>query len=104
MHYVNLSTVQVLNSANSLVFTKIMNLSSSSRKYLEVGNIMNHVNVDVMSFVYFIMMSTFLFSAPFMILGAIILLILQVGWIGFVAPLLFFIGMFMQQKIMKKGL
>lgn len=34
MHFVNLSCIQVLNSANSLIFKKIMKLSSASRKYL----------------------------------------------------------------------
>lgn len=103
MHFVNLSCIQVLNSANSLIYQKILNLSSAARKYLETGTIMNNINVDVMSFYYFIMMSTFLFSAPFMIGTAIVLLILEVGWIGVVAPILFFIGMGVQQKLMTKG-
>ena len=60
---------------------------------------MNYINVDTMSFYYFIMMSTFLFSAPFMIVTAIVMLIIEVGWVGFVAPLLFAVGMFVQQKI-----
>lgn len=64
---------------------------------------MNNVNVDVYAFYYFIMMSTFLFSAPLMILVAIIMLIVEVGWIGLVAPLLFFIGMAVQQRLMTKG-
>jgi ATP-binding cassette subfamily C (CFTR/MRP) protein 1 len=64
---------------------------------------MNYINVDTMSFYYFIMMSTFLFSAPFMIVTAIVMLIIEVGWVGFVAPLLFAVGMFIQQKIMTKG-
>ncbi len=64
---------------------------------------MNYINVDTMSFYYFIMMSTFLFSSPFMILTAIVLLIVEVGWIGITAPLMFAAGMFVQQKFMKKG-
>lgn len=64
---------------------------------------MNYINVDTMSFYYFIMMSTFLFSAPFMILTAIVLLILEVGWIGLVAPVFFAFGMVIQNKIMKVG-
>jgi hypothetical protein len=64
---------------------------------------MNYINVDTMSFYYFIMMASFLFSAPFMILAGIILLIVEVGWIGLAAPIMFAIGMFFQQKIMKKG-
>lgn len=103
MHYVNLSCIQVLNCGNSLIFNKIMKLSSASRKYLEAGTIMNNVNVDVMSFYYFIMMSTFVFSAPAMIITAIVMLVLEVGWVGLTAPFIFFIGMGVQQKLMKKG-
>lgn len=38
-----------------------------------------------------------------MIMTAIVLLIIEVGWIGIVAPIMFAFGMFAQQKIMKKG-
>lgn len=86
-----------------MVFNKILALSSASRKYLDVGSIMTHINVDIMSFYYFIMMGTFVFSAPLMIITAMILLILEVGWIGLAAPLLFGIGMVLQNKITKKG-
>ena len=103
MHFVNLSCTQVLNSANSILYNKILKLSSSARKYLEVGSIMNNFNVDIQAFYFFIMMSTFLFSAPAMILTAIVMLVWEVGWIGLVAPFLFFIGMGIQQKLMKKG-
>lgn len=103
MHFVNLSCIKVLNSANSLIYNKILKLSSSSRKYLEAGTIMNNINIDVMSFYFFVMMSTFVFSAPVMIVAAIVMLVLEVGWIGLSAPLLFFIGMAIQQKLMTKG-
>lgn len=76
MHFVNLSCINVMNSANSLVYHKILSLSSASRKYLDTGSIMTHINVDIMSFYYFIMMSTFLFSAPTMIIAAIVLLVM----------------------------
>lgn len=92
-----------MNSANSKVFHKILSLSSASRKYLDVGSIMTHINVDIMSFYYFIMMSTFVFSAPIMVVTAMVLLILEVGWIGIVAPILFGFGMIIQNKITKKG-
>lgn len=85
------------------LYNKILKLSSSARKYLEVGSIMNNFNVDIQAFYFFIMMSTFLFSAPAMILTAIVMLVWEVGWIGLVAPFLFFIGMGIQQKLMKKG-
>ncbi len=103
MHFVNASCTYVMNSANSLIYHKILNLSSASRKYLDTGSIMTHINVDIMSFYYFIMMSTFVFSAPVMIIAAIVLLIIEVGWLGLIAPGMFIIGMYFQNKITKKG-
>ena len=92
-----------MNSSNSLIYNKILKLSSASRKYLDTGSIMTHINVDVMAFYYFIMMSTFLFSAPAMIITAVVLLVIEVGWIGLIAPGMFAIGMFFQNIITKKG-
>ena len=103
MHLVNLSCITVMNSANSLVYHKILSLSSASRKYLDTGAIMTHINVDIMSFYYFIMMSTFIFSAPAMIIAAVILLVMEVGWIGLIAPGMFALGMVVQNKITKIG-
>jgi hypothetical protein len=65
---------------------------------------MNNVNIDTVAFYFFIAMSTFLFSAPIMIAVAIGMLIFEVGWIGITAPILFFFGMAIQQKLMRKGL
>ena len=103
MHKVNKSCITVMNSANSLIYNKILKLSSASRKYLDTGSIMTHINVDVMSFYYFTMMSTFLFSAPAMIITAVVLLVVEVGWIGMIAPVMFAIGMFFQNMITKRG-
>jgi hypothetical protein len=49
------------------------------------------------------MMSTFVFSAPLMIITAMVLLFLEVGWIGLAAPLIFGMGMVIQNKITKKS-
>jgi hypothetical protein len=49
------------------------------------------------------MMSSFVFSAPCMIIAAIVLLFIEVGWIGFIAPLFFMVGMFIQNKITNKA-
>ena len=84
-----------------MVYTKILKLSSASRKYLDPGGIVTHINVDIMSFYYFIMMSSFIFSAPIMISIAIVLLIIEVGWIGVIAPAIFLVGMLCQNKITK---
>ena len=82
---------------------KILKLSSASRKYAETGTIMNYINVDVVSFFDFIMYSTILVSGPFMILAAVVLLVIEVGWIGMAAPAIFLIGLLIQQRLFKKG-
>ena len=64
---------------------------------------MNNISVDVMAFYFFVVMNGFLMSAPAMILVAIVMLIWQVGWIGITAPILFAIGMYIQQKLLTKG-
>jgi hypothetical protein len=38
-----------------------------------------------------------------MIIVAMVLLVVQVGWIGLTAPVLFGFGMILQNKITKKG-
>ena len=92
-----------MNSSNSMIYNKILSLSSASRKYLDVGSIMTHINVDVMSLEYLIYISSFAFSALTMILVAIVFLIIEVGWIGLIAPFLFILGMVAQNKISAKG-
>jgi ABC-type transport system involved in cytochrome bd biosynthesis fused ATPase/permease subunit len=103
MHYANLSCLQSINAVNSLIYSKILRLSSSSRKYLETGNIMNHINVDVGSLWLFNFVSTNLVSAPVMVIVGIFLLAFQVGWIGLSAPVIFGAGMVIQQMLMKMG-
>ena len=103
LHYQYLSCIQVSNSCNFLIYMKILKLSSASRKYAETGTIMNYINVDVVSFFDFIMYSTILVSGPFMILAAVVLLVIEVGWIGMAAPAIFLIGLLIQQRLFKKG-
>jgi len=56
-------------------------------------------------------MGTFLFSAPIMIIISIVLIVYNVGWIGLIAPIFFFLVLIFQNysndiimKIRKKQL
>lgn len=102
-HIINLTAVKCMNSSTSKIYFKVLKLSSASRKYLETGSIMNYINVDTQTFQFFIQMSTFLFSAPVMIIVAIALTINEVSWIGMCAPAIFLVGLYFQQKFMKKA-
>ena len=103
VRYVNINSLQVLNCLNDLIYKKILKLSSSSKKYLEAGQIMNNISVDVNAFYSFIVMNAFAISAPLMILIGVILLLWEVGWIGIVAPFIFGIGIYIQQKLLSKS-
>lgn len=101
MHYNNLSLIKTVNSINFLIFNKITKLSSSSRKYLEAGSIMNNVNVDVNSIQQMVMMIYRFFNDPVTILVSMAMLVFEVGWIGLISPIVCFVCMGLQQKIMK---
>jgi ABC-type multidrug transport system fused ATPase/permease subunit len=100
---VNNNSLKTLNGTNTLIYQKILNLSSSSIKYLETGAILNFINVDANSVIQFINLSPYLFIGPFMILIAIILLVMEVGWIGLIVPIFFLGGTYWQEKLLNKG-
>jgi ABC-type transport system involved in cytochrome bd biosynthesis fused ATPase/permease subunit len=75
-HMINLTAVKCINATTSKIYFKVLKLSSASRKYLETGSIMNYVNVDTQAFQFYLQMSTFIFSAPVMIIIAITLTII----------------------------
>ena len=74
MHFVTKLSTSTMNGVTSVVYQKILNLSSASRKYLDSGGIMTHINVDIMALYNFVILSPHLLSAPCMIITAIILL------------------------------
>jgi hypothetical protein len=76
LHYININCIYVINSINSLIYNKILKLSNSAKKYVNVGSIMNNINIDVISFYYFVMMSVYIFSTPIMIIISVVMLIL----------------------------
>ena len=62
---------------------------------------MNYINVDIQAVNFAIQLSNFAFSTPVMVTVAIVLIVREVGWIGISAPIIMFIGVFVQQKFMK---
>lgn len=100
-HLVNEVSVKTMNSLIARIYFKILKLSSASRKYLETGAIMNYINVDVQAVNMFIQMSSFIFTTPVMVIVAIVLIVREIGWIGVSAPIIMFIGVYFQQKLMK---
>ena len=104
MHLINRVSVLVNNAMYGMIFNKIINMSSASKKYANVGRVMNLVNVDCNAIYGFSQMMLFLFSSPFVIVISIILICLEIGVIGLIGPGLLIIGMFIQNIIQKKAL
>ena len=103
LHMAMSNNIKLLNAANSMIYHKILNLSSSSMKYLETGSILNFIGVDVSSCSQFVMFSPYLFIGPSMITIAILMLVNEVGWIGFIVPVLFLCGTYWQEKLLNRG-
>lgn len=53
---------------------------------------MNLVSVDSQTIFMFIMLGTFMLSSPVMIVISMVLIIIEIGPIGLVTPVFFFIG------------
>ncbi|KAL4440937.1 hypothetical protein ABPG74_009350 [Tetrahymena malaccensis] len=99
LHLINFTGLQVLNALSSSIYTKIMRVSSSTRKYFDTGKTMNLISVDSQAVFQLIMLGTFLVSSPIMVVVSMALIIVQIGPIGLVAPVFFIFGTFLQKKI-----
>lgn len=53
---------------------------------------MNLVSVDSQTIFIFLMMGTFLLSSPVMIVVSMVLIVIEIGPIGLVTPVFFFVG------------
>lgn len=67
---------------------KIIRLATSSRKYYDPGRIMNLLTVDITQIITMIMFSSFLCMAPIMIIVAIVMICVNLGWVGIFAPII----------------
>ena len=99
MHEINHISILVNNCLYGSIFNKIMLMSSSSKKYQDAGKVMNLVNVDTNTIYGFTQMMLFLFNAPIMIIVAVVLIILEIGWIGLIGPGMLLIGMVLQNVV-----
>ena len=99
MHLINHISTLVNNCLYGSIFNKIMLMSSSSKKYQDAGKVMNLVNVDANTIYGFTQMMLFLFNAPIIITVAIVLIILEIGWIGLIGPGMLLLGMIVQNVI-----
>ena len=84
--------VQLNNIVNLSMMQKILLLGTSSKKYFETGRIMNYLTVDTQMIYMTIMFSNFLFAAPWLIIIAMVLIIMEIGWVGILAPFILLAG------------
>ncbi len=86
------SAIAIINIINIQMMNKILSLSTSSKKYYEAGRIMNFITVDTQQVFMVVGFSHMFVYCPIVILVAIILIIVEVGWIGIFTPIFFFMG------------
>ncbi len=99
MHNINHISILVNNCLYGTIFDKIMVMSSSSKKYQDAGKVMNLINVDTNTIYGFTQMMLFMFNAPILITVSIVLIILEIGWIGLIGPGMLLLGMIAQNVV-----
>lgn len=88
-----------MNIIRSAMYSKILRLSTSAKKFLDQGKIMNLLTIDTASIFGICQMGGFLFSSPIMIVVAMALIIVEIGWIGLLTPVIFVIMSILNSKI-----
>ncbi|KAL4488820.1 hypothetical protein ABPG72_016473 [Tetrahymena utriculariae] len=99
LHLTNRVGIKVLNSLNTSIYNKILNLSASSKKYYDSGRTMNLVTVDSQSIFGYVMMAQNMITAPIIVLVAVAFIIYELGIIGLATPFFFFVGAYLQKVV-----
>lgn len=82
-----------INIVNISILRKILALRTSSKKYFDVGRLMNYITVDTQQIFLFLQYGNIIAYSPIIILVAFVLIIKELSWIGILTPFFFFIGL-----------
>jgi len=104
MHKVISLSLKNLVCPQSAIFEKILNIKSTARGYIDTGKIVNLATVDTMSIYRFSTMGSFMITAPFIIIVALVLIILEVGVSGAVGIGVMIFGTLLTGLVNKKSI
>lgn len=93
---------QVLHVLRAISYRKVLRLSFDNKDLREPGFINNIHFVDADSVYTFLNHAHHLFVCPVIIVISVVFIVKQVGYIGFVAPGMFFCQLFIQNLIQKR--
>ena len=102
-HYLNSAAQRVQGALYGKIYEKLLLLSVSAKKYQDSGKIMNLVNVDIFGVWNFMQFLLFGLSTPIVLFISIILIVLQLLWIGVVGIAILLIGFYLQNLMQKFG-
>mmetsp|Transcript_24704 Transcript_24704/g.28768 ORF Transcript_24704/g.28768 Transcript_24704/m.28768 type:complete len:1543 (+) Transcript_24704:13-4641(+) len=100
-HASNYNAFTTVAAAQGAIFSKALRLKNSAKKYYDTGKIQTMCTVDSFALFMFAFFGNNLFIAPFVVIVAVVLICLQVGWIGLVGPGILVISMYLQNVVQR---
>ena len=102
-HYMNRIAQRIQGTLSGKIYSKLLRLSSSSKKFNDTGKIMNLINLDVFAVWNFCQFLLFGLSTPIILIIAFILIVIQLSWIGVIGIFILVNGFFFQNGMQKWG-
>lgn len=92
MNYLNTLSFRSASALQGLVLNKLLKLKSTTRNYLTTGKVITTSTIDAFSVYQLFQMAGLVISTPFVLIISIILVIVEIGPVGFVGVFLLFVG------------
>eukprot|EP00743_Colponemidia_sp_Colp-15_P019369 GILK01024675.1.p1 GENE.GILK01024675.1~~GILK01024675.1.p1 ORF type:complete len:271 (-),score=32.76 GILK01024675.1:7-747(-) len=99
-HYANRMAMHTFSSMVQLIYHKSLRLSNSGRRTQSIGKITNLMSVDSFRLMMLMTYVHFLWTSPTIVVVAMVLIIVQVGWVGCIGPAVFLLVVPLQKKLM----
>ena len=80
-----------------------MRLTASSRNVVDTGKILSMLTTDANTVYFLFIYGIYGLNAPLTLVIALTLIILQIGWVGFIGPILIFLSLFLQGYLSAKN-
>lgn len=102
-HYMNRIAQRIQSSLYGKIYEKLLKLGTSSKKLHDTGKITNMINLDVYAIWNFCQFLLFGLSTPIILVLSIILIIMQLSWIGAIGIFILLNGFLLQNIAQKCG-
>ena len=101
LHATYYNAFATVASMQGSIFQKVLRMKNSAKKYYDAGKVLTMTTVDSFALFMFAQFGNYMFSSPIMVVVAVVLICLEVGWLGLVGPAILLISMILQNIVQK---